>query len=132
MSESFEDRLARVGAEAEAGESDQSARPLPDHVKVSRPGRARSRVLQVRLNPDEMEAVERIAAQRDLPPSTVARDWLLRMIAQDQRQGAVPSLSALARTLMLATEQLHEIDAEVCRVVPGGTGILTDEARTRA
>ena len=41
MSESLDERLARIGAEAEAGEDDQTARPIPPHVTVSRPNRAR-------------------------------------------------------------------------------------------
>jgi hypothetical protein len=130
------DEEARA-AEAAAADDEDDGAPLPPDVKVSRPNRARSKVLQVRLNPDEMEAVEAIAARRDLPPSTVAREWLLRMIEQDQRQGAVPSLSALAQTLLLATEQLHDIDAEVCRALPGGSTVVIDplaasEARTRS
>jgi predicted DNA binding CopG/RHH family protein len=84
MKETLTDRLDRIGAEAEAAEADQTDRPIPAHVKVGRPNRARSKVLQVRLNPDELDAVERIAAQRGLPASTVARERLLQMITEDQ------------------------------------------------
>lgn len=81
MGDTLEERLALAAAEAEAGEADQSDRPLPANVKVSRPNRARSKVLQVRLSDDEFAAVEAIAAQRGLPASTVAREELLAMIA---------------------------------------------------
>lgn len=42
MSETLEERLARLGAEAEAGEADQTPRPLPPHVKVSRPNQPKA------------------------------------------------------------------------------------------
>lgn len=106
MKETLEERLARVGEEAEA-ESGEVARPLPSHAKVSRPNRARSRVLQVRLNPEEMEAVEAIAARRGVPVSTVAREQLLQLIEQD-RQSAEVSLSAIAQTLSRAAAQLRD------------------------
>lgn len=40
MDEALEQRLARIGDEAEAGEEDQTDRPIPAGVKVSRPNRA--------------------------------------------------------------------------------------------
>ncbi|MEZ0364962.1 hypothetical protein ACAG26_14845 [Mycobacterium sp. pUA109] len=82
-SKELRDLINEVAAAAEAAEADQTDRPLPPHVKVSRPGRARSRVLQVRLNPDELEALERIAERRELPVSTVAREQLLRYITAE-------------------------------------------------
>lgn len=33
----LEDKLARIGDEAEAGEQDQTDRPIPPHVKVAKP-----------------------------------------------------------------------------------------------
>jgi hypothetical protein len=57
--------------------------PLPAHVKVSQPGRARSKVLQVRLNPEEMAALEAIAQDRGLPVSTVAREQILHLLSAD-------------------------------------------------
>ena len=84
MSDKTADKLAAIAAEAEVAETDQTDRPIPAHVTVGRPNRARSRVLQVRLNPDEFEAIERIAADRGLPPSTVGRERLLAMIREDQ------------------------------------------------
>ena len=38
-------------------DSDEADAPIPPHVKVSRPGRARSKVLQVRLYPEEFAAI---------------------------------------------------------------------------
>ncbi|AVR77049.1 hypothetical protein SEA_LESTON_87 [Mycobacterium phage Leston] len=62
--------MAEVDAEIMGDEVD-----LTD-VEVTRGG-PRTRVLQVRLNNDEMQAVEALAAARDLPASTVAREILL-------------------------------------------------------
>jgi hypothetical protein len=81
MSKSLEDRLAQIGDEAEAGEEDQTVKPIPEH-EVTR-GNPRSKVLQVRLNPDELDALEAIAARRALPVSTIAREHLLKLIADD-------------------------------------------------
>lgn len=79
---------ALMDAEAEAAYAAQTdeddGAPLPPHVKVSRPGHARSKILEVRLNPEELEALEAIAARRDLPVSTVARGHLLGLIRAEQ------------------------------------------------
>ncbi|MBZ4560283.1 CopG family transcriptional regulator [Mycobacterium avium subsp. hominissuis] len=80
---SIDDLLAAIGEEAEAAEADQTDRPLPPHVKVSQPGHVRSKVLQVRLNPEELAALEAIAERRDLPVSTVAREQLLPLVAEE-------------------------------------------------
>lgn len=75
--------LDEEAAAAEAARGQDQGAPLPAHVKVTR-GNPRSRVLQVRLNPEEFEAVERIAAARGLPASTVARERLLQMIVDEE------------------------------------------------
>lgn len=84
--QSLEERLAAIGNEAEAGELDQTDRPLPPHVKVSQPGHARSKVLQVRLNPEELAALEALAERRGLPVSTLARAQLLPLVAEELKR----------------------------------------------
>jgi hypothetical protein len=101
LDERIADRLARIGDEAEAGEEDQVTEPIPAHVKVTR-GNARSKVLQVRLNPDEYAAIERIAKGRRLPPSTVAREALLKLIAEEDAQDPLAALVALADRIKAA------------------------------
>jgi hypothetical protein len=108
------DKLAAIAAEAEAAETDQTDRPIPAHVTVGRPNRARSRVLQVRLNPDEFEAIERIAADRGLPPSTVARERLLAMIREDQGPEA-----DVATVLVDVADQLRAV---ATRMNPNAVG----------
>lgn len=83
--------------------------PLPDHVEVSQPGRARSKVLQVRLNPEEMTALEAIAERRELPVSTVAREQILRLLDAD-----ASDVGPLGH-LLVAAEQVTEYAREVRR-----------------
>jgi len=96
VDERLADRLADIADEAEAGEEDQTMKPIPAHVKVTR-GNPRSKVLQVRLNPDEYAVIERIAKGRRLPASTVAREALLKLIdEEDTHDQPLVTLVALA------------------------------------
>lgn len=79
---------------------------------VSRPNRARSKVLHVRLSPEEFEAVERVAAARGLPASTVARDRLLAMVAEDSAESG-----DVGAELVAVVEQLQRIVGRVPRRV---------------
>lgn len=102
----LEDRLAAIAIEAEAGEEDQTVEPIPSHVKVMR-GKPRSKVLQVRLNPDEYAAIERIAERRGLPPSTVSREALLRLVADDDAEGEpLVAIAVLADRLKALTSKI--------------------------
>jgi predicted DNA-binding ribbon-helix-helix protein len=73
------DLEAELADEAEAAEANPDA-PITDRSTVTR-GHARSKVLQVRLNQDEFDAIERLAERRQLPVSTIAREQLLQLIA---------------------------------------------------
>lgn len=102
-------RLAEADdIEAAEHTSDPDA-PLPAHVKVSRPGHTRSKVLQVRLNPEEMAALEEIAKRRELPASTVVREQILRLLDADA--GDAGPLGHL----LVAAEQVTEYAREVRR-----------------
>jgi hypothetical protein len=103
--------LDEVAADAEAERGQDQDAPLPPHVKVSRPNRARSRVLQVRLNPDEFEAIERIAERRGLPASTVAREQLLAMVSDDQAGDSDSTAAALVDQLLLTASRLKDLQA---------------------
>lgn len=105
---SIEARLAAEADAIEAAEADQTDRPLPPDVTVSRPNLSRSKVLQVRLNPGEFEAVERIAAARGLPASTVARERLLQIIAEDAASDA-----DVAAQLAAAADRIKDLVARV-------------------
>lgn len=124
------DLINEVAADAEAARGKDEDAPLPAHVTVSRPNRARSRVLQVRLNDDEFEAVERAAERRGLPASTVARDRLLALLDEDAapewtREQQVNALKALdiVRAVVSSKNSAQNIaaaTAEVAKLVPGG------------
>lgn len=69
--------------EAEAAErAEERGEQLRDlsEVKVTR-GHARARVLQIRLNADKLAQLEKVAAERGLPTSTVARALLLQSLS---------------------------------------------------
>ena len=131
MSKRTDELLAAEGAAAEAFEEDQST-PYPENVKISR-GNPRSKVLQVRLNPDEFAAIERIADKRKLPASTVAREQLLKLIAEEASGGgevtpAVGLVAALtnmeafsSRLREQLTESVFFSDEELRRALPSFT-----------
>jgi hypothetical protein len=73
-----DDVAALIEMEVAAIEAGRNA-PIGDSAKISR-GNGRSKVLQVRLNPEELAELERVAAQRGLPISTVAREAITRLI----------------------------------------------------
>jgi len=71
-----------LAAEAQAvEEAEAQGEQLRDlsEVKVTR-GHSRARVLQIRLNDDEMAKLETLAETRGLPTSTVARALLLQSL----------------------------------------------------
>lgn len=78
--------LDEAAAAAETAENDLAVE-IPAHVKVTRGG-ARTRVLQVRLNDDELAALETLAKSRGLPPSTVVRELILNALNPTPAQAA--------------------------------------------
>lgn len=88
-----------IAAEAEASERNPDAAIKPGST-VSR-GHQRSKTLQVRMNPEELEALATIAEQRGLPVSTLARDLLLSQIAETDTsaKGLIAKIRAELDTL---------------------------------
>lgn len=68
-----------IATEADAAERNPDAAIKPGS-KVTR-GHQRAKTLQVRLNVEELDALTRLAEQRGLPVSTLARDLLLSQLA---------------------------------------------------
>jgi uncharacterized protein YbaP (TraB family) len=64
-----------IAAEAAAAEGNPDA-PIKPGSKITR-GHSRARTLQIRLNEDELAALNALAQARGIPPSTLARDLLL-------------------------------------------------------
>lgn len=73
------DRL--LGDEAEHAEKhkDDDYEAGPD-TTVTRPGYTRAKVLSVRMNPDEYAALAEAADAAGVPPSTLARGYILRQM----------------------------------------------------
>lgn len=68
-----------ITAEASASEGDPDA-PIRPGTSITR-GHQRTRVLQVRLNPEELDALTQAAARVGLPLSTLARDLITSGLA---------------------------------------------------
>lgn len=78
MSKSIKEILDEEAAAAESTKDSLDVE-IPPHVTISRGG-PRTRVLQVRVNDDELAAVEALAQKRNLPPSTVVREMILNAL----------------------------------------------------
>ncbi len=68
-----------IATEVDAAERNPDA-PMKPGSKVTR-GHQRAKTLQVRLKVEEFDALTRLAEQRGLPVSTLARDLLLSQMA---------------------------------------------------
>lgn len=77
--------------EAEHAETHQDA-PAGPQTTVTRPGHARSTVYSVRLNPDEVTALQAYAENAGLPASTLVRSWIIERLRDN---GTTPDLRTL-------------------------------------
>ncbi|MBF9521956.1 hypothetical protein BKG83_20885 [Mycobacteroides chelonae] len=78
--------------EGNAIEADADA-PITDATKVTR-GHPKTRTLQVRLSPEEYEGLEKIADERGLSVSTVAREHLQKLLLASTSSPAAERLIA--------------------------------------
>jgi hypothetical protein len=69
--------VEQIAAEAEATMHD----PMPPGTVYTQPNRAKSVTFSLRLNPEEMAAVQQLAAERDVPASTLVRGWIVQRLA---------------------------------------------------
>lgn len=83
------DKLLREEAEHAEEHRDAAAGP---RTTVSRPGRSRSTVYSVRLNPEEVTGLQELAEQAGLPASTLVRSWIIDRI---RAGGASPDIRKL-------------------------------------
>ena len=72
-----------IEAETEASEDNRDA-PIPEDAKITRPNQGRSTVYSIRLNPDEVAALQSIADAAGVPGSTLARSWIVERIQEDR------------------------------------------------
>jgi hypothetical protein len=78
MAKNIDRILDEAAADAEAIKGDLDV-VIPAHVKITHGG-PRTKVLQVRLNDNELVALEALAAERGLPASTVVREMILNAL----------------------------------------------------
>jgi hypothetical protein len=78
----------------------------PRDQKIARTN-PRNKVLQIRLNSEELAALERIAAARDLSVSAIAREQLLKLVTEPETAGD-PLVQLIA-----ATDRLRNLADEV-------------------
>lgn len=76
-----------LAEEGEAAERNELPDKLPEHVKVSRPNRAKATVVSVRYSTEELEQLQRAAEQGHLPVSTLIRTWTLDRLQVEEDAG---------------------------------------------
>lgn len=66
------------------------------HAESTRPNRAGTRMLSVRMPLTAIEAIEKLAADRDLPVSALVRSWILDGLEDPSTQSVPEALDRLA------------------------------------
>lgn len=79
MSEDIKQLVEQIAAESEATMND----PMPPGTVWTRPGLARSVTFSLRLNPEELSALQAHAATQGVPASTIARGWIVSRLAAE-------------------------------------------------
>ena len=77
------ERAARADARRLEAESDATG-PYPVGTTITRPNRP-SRMFNLRLTDEQFSELKRLARERHLPMSTMARSWLLERLDQERR-----------------------------------------------
>lgn len=73
--------LTAEQAEAEIAHTEATkSTEFPRGTTANRPNQRRAKILAVRLNPDEVEAVQHQADERGIPASTLVRSWITERI----------------------------------------------------
>lgn len=59
--------------------------PIPDEAlaRATRPGRAKSVMFSLRLNPEELAGLQDYAQAQGVPASTIARAWIVSRLAAE-------------------------------------------------
>jgi len=90
-----------IDDEAEHAEADRGD-PIPAASGGTRPNRSKSGMLSLRLNPDELKAVQELARQREVPASALVRGWILQRLATRRAPPPTPRRSSSGSRLMSA------------------------------
>ncbi len=95
-----------IEAETEASEDNRDA-PIPEGAKITRPNRSRSTVYSIRLNPDEVAALQAISDAAGIPGSTLARSWIVERIQEEKAEVSDAEAELRAAQRHLAHLQRH-------------------------
>ena len=95
-----------IDEETEASEKNRDA-PIPEGAEVTRPNQARSTVYSIRLNPDEVAALQSLAEAAGVPGSTLARSWIVERIREEQSDLSDAEAELRAAQRHLAHLQRH-------------------------
>lgn len=72
-----------IAAEAEHAERHRDD-PFPESARGTWPKRAKSVMLSLRLNPDEMAAVQALATELGVPVSALVRGWIVQRVEAEK------------------------------------------------
>lgn len=103
--QSVKDMLDEIVAESEATKDD----PMPEGTVWTRPNLARSVTFSLRLNPEELAAVQAVAEDRGIPASTLVRGWIARQLAAER--GAPTDTAAVVERLEADVRTLRKLVA---------------------
>jgi predicted transcriptional regulator len=103
MSTDIERLLAEEAADSEANPD----APVAAGSTVTRPNRARSTVYSIRLNPEEVAAVQALAEAAGLPPSTLVRSWIIERMRVENGEISDAETELRAAQRHLAHVQRH-------------------------
>lgn len=84
----IDDLIEEEGRAAEEYEATHPDAPIPEGTTITR-GHNRTRTLQVRVNAEELEALETLAEAKQLPVSTMVRIMILDHLQGDESPAAV-------------------------------------------
>ncbi len=84
-----------IAAEAEHAEAHRGD-PIPADARGTRPNRGKSVMLSLRLNPEELAAVQDLAHERDVPASALVRGWITQRLAAE-RSASTDTAAIVAR-----------------------------------
>jgi len=97
-----------IDDEAEHAEAHRGD-PIPAALRGTRPNRLKSGMLSLRLNPDELKAVQELARQREVPASALVRGWILQRLADEE--GAPTDTAAVVDRLEADVRALRRLVA---------------------
>lgn len=83
--------------------------PSPPGAKGRRPNRAKSEMFSLRLNPEELGAVQDLARRAGVPVSALVRGWIVQRVAAER--GTSNDAAAVVDQLEADVRRLRELVA---------------------